>query len=147
MRRCCMDPGHGNQAAGRLNWLGCLSSQLLSPHPQIHCLSLPSPLPLLLIHTSPAVPIYLCLCWALYAPAQMVSKQMSDWKGYGRGDRKASPQLGLHQGSTEEARAMVHPPVVGGVLGEPGPSPVRVRLDIPFSMSICGVPALCQAPC
>ena len=71
------------------------------------------PLPLLLIHTSPSVPIYLCLCWALYAPAQMASKQMSDWKGYGREDRRHPPQLGLHQRSTGEARAMVHPPVVG----------------------------------
>ena len=32
------------------------------------------PLPLLLIHTSPSVPIDLCLCWAPYAPVQMASK-------------------------------------------------------------------------
>ena len=38
-----MDPGHGYQAAGRLDWLGALSSsQLLSPHPPS------SPLPALL---------------------------------------------------------------------------------------------------
>ena len=74
MRRCCMDPGHGNQAAGRLDWLGALSSsQLLSPHPTLITSPCP-PLSLFLIRTSPSVPIYLCLCWALYAPAQKASK-------------------------------------------------------------------------
>ena len=56
---------------------GLAGSSLLQPAP----LSLPTlitspcpPLSLFLIRTSPSVPIYLCLCWALYAPAQKASK-------------------------------------------------------------------------